>query len=115
MIYIYIFLLTESLSLNGERKPVDSLLIWLLLLILVVVFDFEFEPLVFILESWFKNENGSELLIFGSGDFDSEAWLNIKSLKLLSLPFNSLSNGFSLLLLLSKLHKGFSDCFYFII
>jgi len=45
--------------------------------------------------SLYINDNGEDLFLFGSGDFDSEALLNKKFLKLLSLVFDSLSSLFS--------------------
>ena len=69
---------------NGEWEPLPFLLFAELLLLGEVLFAL-----------LCKNDNGEDLLLFGSGDFDSEALLNIKFLKLLSLVFDSLSSLFS--------------------
>jgi len=61
-------ILTESLSLNGELKPV-ALLPFLLLSLLFL----EGELLLLLLLSFLKKEKGSVLLFTVSGDFDSVA------------------------------------------
>ena len=76
-------------------------------LLLLVVVEVILVGVVF--ESLFKNEKGSDLLLFGSGDFDSEALLNMKLLKLLSFVFDSLSSLFSSVLPIFQ--NGFFDGF----